>query len=199
MADTETTATTGANATTASKAPKILFIVGSLRKKSFNRQLAEAAQEVIGSRADTSILEWADVPVLNQDEEFPTPAPVQRVRDAVASADAIWFVTPEYNHSMPGGFKNLIDWLSRAQQDGSPAVIMKKTATYSAFGGGSCGRNVLAAVIPTFEYLQLDLVKEPPTSGGFNRQEFDTNVLNVTDTMRADLSRQADALLEKLG
>lgn len=178
--------------------PKILFIVGSLRKKSFNRQLAEEAIKVIGQRAETSILEWADVPIFNQDEEFPAPTPVQRVRDEVLNADAIWFVTPEYNHSMPGGFKNLIDWLSRALENGDPAVIMKKTATYSAFSGGSCGRYVLSAVIPTFEYLQLNLVKVPPTSGGFNRQEFDTSVLQVTETMRADLSRQADALLKML-
>ena len=187
------------NTSTKSSVPKVLFIVGSLRKKSFNRQLAEEAQRILGKRADTSILDWADVPVLNQDEEFPTPAPVQRVRNAVVDADAIWFVTPEYNHSMPGGFKNLIDWLSRPLQDGSPAVIMKKTATYSAFSGGSCGRYVLAAVIPTFEYLQLDLIKVPPTSEGFNRQEFETSVLQITDTMRSDLSRQADALLERIG
>ena len=192
MTDSKNTTTTNANK------PSILFIVGSLRKKSFNRQLAEEAMKVIGDRADTSMLEWADVPVLNQDEEFPTPAPVQRVRDAVAKADALWFVTPEYNHSMPGGFKNLIDWLSRPLQDGSPAVIMKKTATYSAFSGGSCGRYVLAAVIPTFEYLQLDLIKKPPTSGGFNRQEFETSVLQITDAMDADLKRQADALLAKI-
>ena len=187
------------NQSSTSKKPNILFIVGSLRKQSFNRQLAEEARKIIGSRASTSILEWADVPVLNQDEEFPAPAPVQRVRDAVAAADAIWFVTPEYNHSMPGGFKNLVDWLSRPLQDGSPAVIMKKTATYSAFSGGSCGRYVMAAVIPTFEFLQLDLIKVPSTSGGFNRQEYETNVLQVTDAMRADLSRQADALLERIG
>lgn len=181
------------------KKPEVLFIVGSLRKKSFNRQLAEEAQKVIAERASTPMLEWADVPVFNQDEEFPAPDSVKRVRDAVASADAIWFVTPEYNHSMPGGLKNLIDWLSRPLQDGSPAVIMKKTATYSAFSGGSCGRYVLSAVIPTFEYLQLELIKVPPTSGGFNRQEFDTSVLEITDAMRADLSRQADALLAKIG
>ena len=178
--------------------PKVLFIVGSLRKQSFNRQLAEEARKILGDRAETSVLEWADVPVLNQDEEFPAPAAVQRVRDAVAAADALWFVTPEYNHSMPGGLKNLIDWLSRPLQDGSPAVIMKKPATYSAFAGGSCGRYVLAAVIPTFEFLQLDLIKVPPTSGSFNRQEFETSVLQVTDPLRTDLSRQADALLEKL-
>lgn len=188
-----------ASETSAGKKPTILFIVGSLRKKSFNRQLAEEARKIIGDRAETSILEWADVPVLNQDEEFPAPAPVHRVRDAVSAADAIWFVTPEYNHSMPGGFKNLIDWLSRPLQDGSPAVLMKKTATYSAFAGGSCGSYVLAAVLPTFEYLQLNLIKEPPTSGGFNREEYTTSVLQVTDTMRADLSRQAEALLEKIG
>ena len=179
--------------------PHVLFMVGSLRKQSFNRQLAEAAQKILGDRAETSILEWADVPVLNQDEEFPAPESVTRVRETVKAADALWFVTPEYNHSMPGGMKNLIDWLSRPLQDGSPAVIMKKTAAYSAFSGGSCGRYVLAAVIPTFDFLQLDLVKAPPTSEGFNRQEFETSILQVTDTMQADLSRQADALLKKLG
>lgn len=183
---------------TGSRTPKILFIVGSLRKQSFNRQLAEQARKVIGNRADTALLEWSDVPVLNQDEEFPAPASVQRVREAVADADALWFVTPEYNHSMPGGLKNLIDWLSRPLEDGSPAVITKKTATYSAFSGGSCARYVLAAVIPTFEYLQLDLIKEPPTSGGFNRQEFESSVLQMTDALRADLTRQADALLTRV-
>lgn len=178
--------------------PTILFIVGSLREKSFNKQLAEEARNIVGDRANTPMLEWDDVPVFNQDKEFPAPESVERVRTAVSEADAIWFVTPEYNHSMPGGFKNLIDWLSRPIQDGSPAVIMKKTATYSAFSGGSCGRYVLSAVIPTFEYLQLDLIKIPPTSGGFNRQEFDTSILDVTDTMRADISRQAEALLKHL-
>lgn len=186
------------NLTNNDSKPTILFIVGSLREKSFNKQLAEAARKVIGDRANTSMLEWDDVPILNQDKEFPAPDSVERVRKAVSEADAIWFVTPEYNHSMPGGFKNLIDWLSRPLQDGSSAVIMKKTATYSAFSGGSCGRYVLAAVIPTFEYLQLDLIKIPPTSGGFDRQEFDTSVLEVTDAMKSDLSRQADALLKHL-
>lgn len=190
--------TNSSNTTSSEKKPSVLFIVGSLRKRSFNRQLAEEAMKVIGERAETSMLEWADVPVFNQDEEFPAPAPVQRVRDTVSNADALWLVTPEYNHSMPGGFKNLIDWLSRPLQDGSPAVIMKKITTYSAFSGGSCGRYVLSAVIPTFEYLQLELIKVPPTSGGFNRQEFDTSVLQITDAMHADLERQAAALLAKL-
>lgn len=189
---------TGASSGTAAKAPKILFIVGSLRKKSFNRQMAEAAKTIIGNRADVSILEWADVPVFDQDEEFPTPKAVERVRKQVADADALWFFTPEYNHGVPGGLKNLIDWLSRPLQDGTPGVIMKKAATYSAFSGGSNGRYVLAAVIPTFDFLQLELIKVPSTSGGFNRQEFETSVLEVTDTMHADLTRQAEALLAKI-
>lgn len=183
---------------TSPEAPKIVFIVGSLRKQSFNRQLAEEARKVIGARADTSIMPWADVPVLNQDEEFPTPASVQRVREAVADADGLWIVTPEYNHGLPGGLKNLIDWLSRPLEDGSPGVILGKTVTYSAFSGSSCGRYVLAALIPTFDFLQLKVIAEPPTSGGFDRQQYESNVLRITDTMRADISRQADALLAQI-
>ena len=82
--------------------PNVLLIAGSLRKQSLNRQLAEQAAAVIGDRAHTELLEWADVPVFNQDIEFPAPQPVTRVRKAVKEADALWVVTPEYNHGVPG-------------------------------------------------------------------------------------------------
>ena len=77
---------------------KILAIVGSLRKDSYNRQLALAAKELIGGRADFRILEYQDIPLMNQDIEFPAPASVMRVREEVKAADGIWFFTPEYNH-----------------------------------------------------------------------------------------------------
>lgn len=70
-------------------AKKILFIVGSLRKQSFNRQLAEKAAEIVRGRADVSFLEWTDVPFFNQDAEFPVPMAVARVRKAVQEADGI--------------------------------------------------------------------------------------------------------------
>ena len=63
--------------------PKILMIIGSLRTKSFNRQLAKVAREIIGDRADVSELYYDDLPLLNQDIEFPEPVAVARVRMAV--------------------------------------------------------------------------------------------------------------------
>jgi len=62
---------------------KILAIVGSLRKESYNRQLALAAKEILGDRVDFSILDYQDVPFMNEDIEFPTPEAVKRVREEV--------------------------------------------------------------------------------------------------------------------
>ena len=87
---------------------KILAIVGSLRKESYNRQLALAAKEILGDRVDFTLLEYQDIPLMNQDIEYPAPEAVKRVREEVKSADGIWFFTPEYNHFFPGVLKNLV-------------------------------------------------------------------------------------------
>ena len=62
---------------------KVLMIVGSLRKNSFNKQLAAMAEQELGDRASVSVLDWSEVPVFNQDEEFPTPKSVAEARVAV--------------------------------------------------------------------------------------------------------------------
>lgn len=67
----------------------ILFIIGSLRARSFNRQLADKAREIIGQRAEVEELYYSDLPLLNQDIEQPEPVAVARVRDAVQEADAV--------------------------------------------------------------------------------------------------------------
>ena len=84
---------------------KILAIVGSLRKESYNLQLALAAKDLIGERGDFVLLEYEDIPLMNQDIEYPAPDAVKRVREEVKSADGIWFFTPEYNHFFPGVLK----------------------------------------------------------------------------------------------
>ena len=73
---------------------KIVAIVGSLRKDSYNHQLALAAKEAVGDRAEFELLDYADVPFMNQDIEYPAPEAVRRVREAVKAADGIWFFTP---------------------------------------------------------------------------------------------------------
>lgn len=178
--------------------PHILFIVGSLRKGSLNRQLANTAIEIIGDRATCEILEWADVPAFNEDIEHPAPQAVTRVRKAVVKADALWFATPENNHSIPGVLKNLIDWLSRPVDGDKPAVIIGKLVTASTVAGGSCGRYVQAALLPTFEFLKLSSPAVPNTCKCFTRPELTTSTLEVKETLRAELSQQIDALFAKL-
>jgi chromate reductase len=121
---------------------RILAIVGSLRKDSFNRQLALAAKEALGDDAELALLDFADVPMMNQDIKFPVPAAVMRVREAVKAADGVWFFTPEYNHFFPGVLKNLIDWLSRPPGDHEPQVLAKKPAAISGITPGMSGTGI---------------------------------------------------------
>ena len=92
----------------------ILFIVGSLRKGSFNHQLAEEAEKMLAGKANVSYLDYSQVPVFNQDLESPVLPVLAEVREQVLAADAIWIFSPVYNFSIPGPVKNLLDWLSRA-------------------------------------------------------------------------------------
>jgi chromate reductase len=92
----------------------ILGISGSLRKGSFNTALLRAAAELAprGVRIETA--EIASIPPYNEDVRAAGfPAPVIGLRDRMERADAILFVTPEYNYSIPGLLKNAIDWVSR--------------------------------------------------------------------------------------
>ena len=92
---------------------KILGIVGSLRRGSYNRQLMHKVADLLPEGVEMVELEYADVPIFNQDYEFPTPESVVRVRQAVKEADGIMFFVPEYTQGIPGALKNLVDWISR--------------------------------------------------------------------------------------
>ena len=81
---------------------KVLMIVGSLRKESFNLQLAKLAEEMLKDKVQVSIRYYADLPFMNQDIEFPPPESVARVRQEVLAADGIWVFSPEYNYQIPG-------------------------------------------------------------------------------------------------
>lgn len=84
---------------------KILFIIGSLRKQSFNRELSEMVRDMLKGRAEVTELDYSQVPFINQDDEYPAPQAVAEARKAVAEADGVWIFTPEYNYSYPGRVK----------------------------------------------------------------------------------------------
>lgn len=107
---------------------KILGIVGSLRKGSYNRSALKVAQELVPDGAVLNLIELHDIPIFNQDDEMTPPASVVEFKRQILAADAIIFATPEYNYSIPGVLKNAIDWASRpyghsAWQD-KPAALM---------------------------------------------------------------------------
>ena len=176
---------------------KILFIIGSLRTKSFNRQLAMMAKEIIGNRAEVSELDYSDLPLLNQDIEQPEPAAVARIRRTVSEADALWIFTPEYNSSYPGHLKNLLDWLSRPViplDYGTPTCINSKRVAVSGAGGKAATANCRTKLTELLTFIKADVLAEQ-TGIAVPAEAWGTDVLTLTDEQKAQLSAQADALI----
>jgi chromate reductase len=104
---------------------RILGIAGSLRKNSYNRAALRAAVGLAPKDATIETFEIDGIPGFSEDDEKNPPAKVAELKKKVRAADAILFVTPEYNYSVPGVLKNAIDWASRPHGD-------------SAWGGKPC-------------------------------------------------------------
>ena len=180
------------------KKVKILAIVGSLRKGSLNRQLAMAAREIIGDRADFEILDYSDVPFMNEDIEFPAPESVRRVREAVKSADGIWFFTPEYNHFFSGVLKNLIDWLSRPAEGENSNVLNGKPATISGVSLGMSGTGIAQDHLVTLiSFLNMDVMNVPRTAIPYAGQHMDNDgKLVLPEDSYSFLKSQADSFID---
>lgn len=177
---------------------KILFVIGSLRAKSFNRQLANMAKEIIGDRAEVSELDYSDLPLLNQDIEQPEPAPVARIRKTVSEADALWIFTPEYNFSYPGHLKNLLDWLSRPViplDYDTPTCINGKRIAVSGAGGRVATANCRAKLTELLTFIKADVLPEQ-TGVIVPAEAWGTDILTLTDEQRTQLVAEAEALLK---
>lgn len=178
---------------------KILFVVGSLRRESLNRQCAQTVHKMMEEKgAECTFLEFEDVPDMNQDIEFPPPASVERVREAVKETDGIWFVTPEYNGSYPGFLKNLIDWLSRPLAPNASrqtAVIFGKRCTVTSVAGGAKGRGVLTAMQPLLGMMGAKLMPDMELGIGYTREELTQSQLNMTPARIKALEEQGKAFL----
>lgn len=112
---------------------RMLGIAGSLRRDSFNRRLlAAAAARTPGDLSMSIYGELGSIPLFNEDLEADGgPEPVTRLRAAITRSDALLIATPEYNQSLPGVVKNLVDWLSRGEPEvlaGKPVAILGVTA-----------------------------------------------------------------------
>src|SRR5690242_9096612 len=108
---------------------KVLAVSGSLRRESFNRKALTIAKQLaseLASDVREADLKELALPIYDEDiEKQGMPESVARLKDAVGAADVLLIASPEYNHSIPGGLKNAIDWLSRGGNslDGKVAAI----------------------------------------------------------------------------
>jgi len=105
---------------------KVVAIVGSVRKDSYNKKLAKFVQKRYANQFDLEILDLSSLPFYNQDIENDAPKAVIDFKSKVKTADAVLWITPEYNATIPGVLGNAIDWLSRVDKVmiGKPSLIM---------------------------------------------------------------------------
>ena len=180
---------------------KILLIVGSLRKESFNLQLAKLAEEMLKDKVQVSILYYADLPFMNQDIEFPTPESVARVRQEVLAADGIWIFSPEYNYQIPGVLKNLLDWLSRplVPNDWERGSAGKgKPVTISGVAGRSGAAGVRKHLSALLEVMSMNLIGGMGTGVSADAEAFETGRLNLSEENREALQAQAELFLSQI-
>jgi chromate reductase, NAD(P)H dehydrogenase (quinone) len=95
------------------------YFVGSLATKSINRKLATACVKLAPSDLALHEIPIRDLPLYSYDYDADYPPPARAFKEAIAQVDAVLFVTPEYNRSIPGGLKNAIDWASRPRGQNS--------------------------------------------------------------------------------
>jgi NAD(P)H-dependent FMN reductase len=134
---------------------KIIGIAGSLRKGSYNAALLRAAAELAPAGTTVEVASIHDFPLYDGDVESGPgiPAPVAALKDRIAAATALLLVTPEYNNSIPGVFKNAIDWLSRPNRDISRVFGDKPVALMGATPGAGGTRLAQAAWLPVLRTL----------------------------------------------
>jgi NAD(P)H-dependent FMN reductase len=134
---------------------RIIGIAGSLRKASFNASLLRAAVEVAPKDLQVDIASIAGIPLYDGDleREQGVPELVAQLKDQVASADGLLLVTPEYNNSLPGVFKNAIDWLTRPANDIPKVFGDKPVAITGATPGMGGTRLSQSAWLPVLRTL----------------------------------------------
>jgi chromate reductase len=170
-----------------SRPVRILGIAGSLRRESYNRAILRAATELVPEGATIETFELDGIPGFNQDDEQNPPAKVTDLKRRIREADAVLFVTPEYNYSIPGVLKNAIDWASRPYGDsawnGKPAAIMG--ASVGAIGTARAQYHLRQMMV----FLNMFPINQPEVMIGNAAGRFDAEG-NLSDDATKEFIRQ---------
>jgi len=171
----------------------ILGIAGSLRKDSYNRAALRAAQQLVPAGAQIEIFDLAGIPPYNQDEEEHPPERVVLFKNRIRAADAILFVTPEYNYSVPGVLKNAIDWASRPY--GDSAWNGKPVAVMGASPGMIGTARAQYHLRQSFVFLNMCPVNQPEVMIANAAQKFDAQGNLIDEKTKEFIGRLLQSLI----
>lgn len=171
---------------------KILGLVGSLRRASYNKALMRAAMTLKPEDAVIEVFDLEGIPPFNQDREANPPEIVKKLKVTIREADALLIATPEYNYSVSGILKNAIDWASRPYGDnaftGKPVAIM--SASVGSLGGARAQYHLRQILLA----LDMYPLNRPEVMVPFAEKSIDAEG-NVTNEKTRRLIRE---LLEEL-
>lgn len=174
-----------------SKVYTVAVLVGSLRKESINRKVALALAELAPSNLQLHIVEIGDLALYNEDIDSPIPpAAYSTFRQQVSSSDAVLFVTPEYNRSVPAALKNAIDVGSRPYGQGvwsgKPGAVI--SVSPGAIGGFGANHHLRQSLV----FLNVPCMQQPEAYLGGAGNAFD-EAGNVSEKTRPFLQAFIDA------
>lgn len=177
----------------------VAVLLGSLRKESINRQLALAIAHLAEGRLAFQFAEVGDLPLYNDDLWSHPPASVLRLKREIETADAVLFVTPEYNRSFSPALKNAIDWGTRPWGQnswaGKPGAVIGATPGAT---GTATAQNALRGVLSVVEVIPM---AQPELYFTFRPEYFDAEGAVTDAEVRALLNRWIDrfaAWIERL-
>ncbi|MDU4424506.1 NADPH-dependent FMN reductase [Raoultella planticola] len=176
---------------------KVVTLLGSLRKGSFNGMVARTLPGIAPAGMEIVALpSIGDIPLYDADiqQEDGFPQSVQDIAQQIREADGVVIVTPEYNYSVPGGLKNAIDWLSRLPEQplsGKPVLI--QTSSMGAIGGARCQYHLRQILV----FLDAMVMNKPEFMGSVIQNKVDPQSGEVVDQSTLDhLSGQLSAFAE---
>lgn len=165
---------------------KVAVIVGSLRKGSLNRMVAEALKELAPPELELGIVEIGGLPLYNQDLDANPPPEWTAFREAIRPADAVLFVTPEHNRSVPAALKNALDVGSRpygkSVWNGKPGAVV--SASPGAAGGFGANHHLRQSLV----FLNVPAMAQPEVYLGQADKLFDQGGKLVNDGTRKFLT-----------
>jgi chromate reductase len=156
-------------------ARKVAVLVGSLRREAFSLRVATALKQLQPPTLNLERVEFRHLPLYNPDDEAETPFPWLEFRDRIRAADAVLFVTPEYNRSIPGALKNAIDVGSRPH--GESAWEGKPCGVVSCSPGAIGGFGANHALRQCLVFLGMPVLQQPELYIGHVDQLIDADGL----------------------